>query len=587
MSDKPYWGVSSIKLFHVRLRGSTESTVEKPSSFWPGMLLCSFIMILFLCSSHAAEIESVIPAYSVAYVVVEDVPSIWDAVKASSSWQALLSSDELESKMQKIKAYMDQVAKLLGVDLRASAGIFGQRVAFVQVYADVEGPILPVIIADVSDSEDVSEAIWKMEQALGSDERYEIQPHACTYLTIPFGLARRKREEFTVRYAFLDGLFVLAPEQDAFEAVVDAYLGEGPSLIHDPKFNRTRAEISTDGQVFAYINLEILWPTIWGTWDPELDEILQLLGAHEIRSVAWTADLLTATRDQEVYIYTGDGRVLLANLFAEPKPLFSPHLIPVSDTDIFFAAHLGDPPAAWGKIKRAIGNVVDEEDYAQMQNGISRFEREVGLSLSDDMLSSLTGEMGFAMPFPEVTKSMEDSGSLLENGLTVFCGVKDREKCTMSIERVLSAADVQFQQMEYKGVTVYQIHAPRDSEVPVGYMFASDLLIFGNLQRLGDIIDQEPPLMASDKFAQISSQFPQQLGLLGYVDLGEMEKLLLRANAKNQSEDDIAHLQAPGSIGGTLIHDREGLKARSMGTPGRSWLETIGSMMNLLIHAPF
>jgi hypothetical protein len=44
----------------------------------------------------------------------------------------------------------------------------------------------------------------------------------------------------------------------------------------------------------------------------------------------------------------------------------------------------------------------------------------------------------------------------------------------------------------------------------------------------------------------------------------------------------MALLQTLGSIGGTLVHDGEGLKARSIGTPGGSWLETIGHLVNLM-----
>jgi hypothetical protein len=256
---------------------------------------------------------------------------------------------------------------------------------------------------------------------------------------------------------------------------------------------------------------------------------------------------------------------------------------------MFFAAHLGDPAAAWGKIKDTVRSAAGEEEYAQMQSDISKFEGETGLSLKDDILSSLTGEIGFVMPFVRawstttVVMPVRGPESLLEDGLMMFCGVRDRERCAMSIERVLSAADIQLQQMEHRGVNVYQIPALSSSEVPVGYMFADDLLIFGSFQRLSQVlINEEPPLIVSEKFAHISSQLPQQLGLLYYVDLGKAEELLLRASPEIQPEDDIALLQTLGSIGGTLIHDGEGLKARSIGTPGGSWLETIGHLVNLM-----
>jgi hypothetical protein len=591
--------VIPIKSFRDRSSSPDGSTAGKPLSLGSKVFLYTSLLVILSMSSvgvsHATEIESVIPAYSVAYMVVKDVPNLWDAVRASASWQTFLSSEELEREMQEIKTKMRRAEELLGVDLRALVEAFGHRIAFVQIYIDAEVLHLPVIIADVTDSEGATEIIWEIEQTLNRDEEYEVQSHAGAYLTVPFGLVRRRGEESTVRYAFLDNLLVFAPGQDTFEAVVDAHLGEEPSLIHDPKFNRTRAEVSSDSEVFAYVNLEILWPILWDVCDPEWSAVLQVLGAYEVRSIAWTANLLGSTRDQEMYIYTADGRGLLASAFAEPKPLFSPHLIPASDADMFFAVHLDDPAVLWEKTEEAIINVIGEEEYAGMQTDISRFERQTGLSLKDDILLSLTAEIGFAISVPEVMRPMEGPESLLEDGLMMFCGVKDCERCAMSIERILSAADVQIRQMEYKGVTVYQIPALSGPEVPVGYMFAGDFLIFGNFQKLENLINEEPPLVVSEKFAQINSQFPQQLGLLSYVDLGKVEELLLRTgkmailqetNPENPPEDDTPRPQTLGSIGGTLICDGEGLKAKSVGTPEKNWLETVGRLATLLIRVP-
>jgi len=580
-----------IKSFLGRSEDTVKGIAGKPSSLRLKAFLCSSLLMILLIGSvavsRAVEIESVIPAYSVAYVSVRNIPEIWDAVKVSPSWQAFLSSEKLKSQMQGIKTGMSRVKELLGVDLRTLAEVFGHRIVLVQIYIGAEGPGLPVMITDVRNSVSASETIRSVEEVLGRGEEYEIQSRAGTYLTVPFGLVRRKGDGFAFRYAFLENLFLFAPGQDTFEAVVDVYLGEEPSLIHDPKFNRTWLRMSeANAEIFAYVNLELLWPMIWGMCDSELKAVLQVLGAQEAMSLAWTANLLTPAREQGIYIYTGDGRELLASLFAQPKSLLSPHLIPASDADVFFAAHLGDPAAVWGKINDAMRSAAGEEEHAQMQSDISRFEQGTGLSLKDDILSSLTGEIGFAMQFPEVIKPVESPKSLLEDGLMLFCGVKDHDRCAMSIERILSVADVQFRQMVYRGVKVYQIHALSNSEVPVGYMFAGDLLIFGNFQKFEALINEEPPLMVSESFAQVVSQLPQQSGLLCYIDLGRIEEILLRINPQTQHEGDMPRMQTLGSIGGTLIYDGEGLEARSIGTPVKSWLETIGNLAYLLFHAP-
>jgi hypothetical protein len=382
----------------------------------------------------------------------------------------------------------------------------------------------------------------------------------------------------TLIYAFLDSLFVIAPEQDSFEAIVDAYLGEVPSLLQDPKFNKVSAKVSADNEVIIYVNVEALWST--GIWRAEPGVLMQMLGVRDVRSILWTTNLLDPARDQEMYMYTGDSDGLLISLFVEPKTLYSPHLIPAVDADIFFTVHFGDLKVAWENLKNSIRITLGEENYDQMQKGISEFEHDTGLSLEDDILSSLTGEVGFVLTFPEVVKPLRGPEFLLQDGFMIFCGVKDRERCAMSIQRILSAMRAELQQSEYKGATVYQIPAPDGSEYPHGYMFAGDMLVFGSFQKLEALINEAYPLAASEGFAGIAPQLPQHRGLLYYVNLEKMQELMLKVMPEIQ--DDMTS-ETLGSIGGTMIYDGEGLKFRSIGTPGKSWLETIGSLMDFVL----
>ena len=550
-------------------------------------LYASLLVIAFivLSSSHAVEIEGVIPAHSAVYVAVRDIPAIWDGVKESPFWQAFLSSNELGDGIREIETGISLMKQSLGVDLRVLVEIFCRRLAYVQVYPDDAGSIIPifqdippVVIADVGAPEMAPEIISKVEQLLQSNERYEIRPQAGKYLSVPFGTFRDMAGGPTLIYAFLDSLFVLAWEQDDFEAIVDAYLGEAPSLLQDPKFNKVSARVSADNEVIIYANVEALWST--GMWRAKPGVLMQTLGVRDIRSILWTMNLLDPARDQEMYMYTGDSDGLLISLFVEPRILYSPHLIPAVDADIFFAVHFGDLKTAWENLKNSVRITLGAENYDQMQKGISEFEHDTGVSLEDDILSSLTGEVGFALTFPEVMKPLQGTEFLLHDGFTIFCGVKDRERCAMSMQRFLSAMRAELRQTEYKGVEIYEIPSPGGSEYPYGYTFAGDMLIFGNFQKLEALINEAYPLAASEGFAGIRSQLPQQMSLLYYVNLEKMQELMLKAMPEIQ--DDMTS-ETLGSIGGTMNYDGEGLKFRSIGTQGKNWLETIGGIMDFLL----
>ncbi|MFC1717565.1 hypothetical protein ACFL6S_28145 [Candidatus Poribacteria bacterium] len=575
--------IEVIYLLQCKMRKSDGRNAQKLVLLCLGTLSLAFLAIA-PCNGQEAEIESVIPAYSVAYVAVKDVPGIWDTVKESSSWQSVLSFNELLDRTQDL---MGRTEEFLGVDLRTLVGIFGSRMALVQVYMDMDGPTPPAIVADVGDSEDAAEIIQKIERALDSDEEYEVRSPAGTYQTIPFASIRRVGEEPAIRYAFLNNLFVIAFEQDTFEAILDVYLGDDPSLIYDPRYNRTRAGISVDGEVFVYINMELMWPIAWSSWLSEPGMLLRMLGADDIKSIAWTTGLVAPTKNQQAYFYTGDSRELITSLFAEHDSLLSPHIIPASSADIFLAMNLGDPVTAWERFGDAVRNVIGEEEHSQMQDAVTKFERETALSLEDDILSSLTGEIGLAMPAPGIMKLRAGSEYLMEEGLVMFCGVRDREQCATSIERILLTEGLHIQQTEYGGGTIYHNPAQSGSDVPLGYAFAGDLLVYGSVQALQSIIDGDMPLVVSEKFADISSQLSKRLGLMYYTDLEQIGGLLMGANPDAQSGDDMMRLQTLGSTGGTLLYDGEGLKAESVGTSAKSWLETTGILAELFVYTLF
>ena len=544
-----------------------------------GVALCSLFIIILCaapCSGQEADIESVIPAYSVAYVAVTDIPGIWDSFKASPSWQSLLHVPA------GVEIVMDGATELLGVDMQTLTGVFGRRIALVQVFFDIiDGPPPPVIIADVRDPEDAAEVVRKIEQFLGSSNEYEVRSPAGEYKTVPFSSIRASEGELTIRYTFLDNLFVLAMGQDTFEAILDVYLGEDPPLMYDPGFNKTRSGVYADGEVFVYLNMELLWPIVRMVWDSDLAMLLQMLGVDEIKSVAWTTGLSGANRDQEMYMYTGDSQALFTSLLAQRGPLLSLHLVPISDTDVFLAMNLGDPTAAWGNLMESARSVMDEEDYSQMQDNFAAFERETALSLKDDMLSTLTGEIGLAMSMPETIHGVP------ANDYIFFCGVRDNELLTMSMERILSEGGNQLQRMEYKGVAVYGIPTMGYSGRPVGYMFADELLIFSGLRTLERIIDEEPPLVVSRKFSQVSSQLPQPPGLMCYIDLEKVGERLLMADPNVQPEDDLMRLKMLGAIGAMLLHDGEGIRVKLAGTSAESWLKTIGDLAELFVGMSF
>lgn len=546
---------------------------------YPAFFYCLLIAFLAVpCFGQEIEIESVIPAYSVACATVENVSGIWSAIEESSSWKSFSVLNDVLAEMD---VFVDDIPELVGVDLQTLMGVFGSKMAFVQVYMDiVDSPPL-AIVTDVGDPESAVEVMQRIEQALGNNEEYKIQAPAGVYQESSFSTISRRNGEIEARYALLDNLFVLTFEQDTFEAIIDVYAGEDPPIIYDPKFNNTSARISIDGEVFAYANMEILWPALRRTRNSDLAILSQILGLDEVKSVAWTTNLLDASRDQEIYMYTGGSDTLITSLMAEHGKLFSPHLIPVANSDIFLAMNLGDLTVAWNGFWESMRVVIGEEEYADSQIAIAEFEQRTATDIRDDLLSSLTGEIGIAMPVASLMNIADGPEQMVEYGLMLFCGVIDREQCAMSIERMLSVFEIYIQPAEYNGTKIYYVPTPN----PTGYTFIEDMLIFGNIQSLESVIAEEPPVIVSEEFAEIASRLPQRPGLMYYVNMTKIGELLLMANPEIQPDDYMIRLKAMGSTGGTLLYDGEGLKGKSVGTPDQSWFEALDALAQILFRA--
>jgi hypothetical protein len=261
----------------------------------------------------------------------------------------------------------------------------------------------------------------------------------------------------------------------------------------------------------------------------------------------------------------------MAQLMSTPGTLISPHIVPASCADMFFALNAGDLALTMDTYLEQIKSTMNDEEYSKMQEGISKFETEIGLNLKNDVLMSLTGEFGFAMS----VDSTEAGLSSLQNGLMLFVGVKDRDKCKMVIERFLSKEQVE--RKKYKGIEMTYIPSTTGPEGPMGYAFTGDLLVFSSIKRITSVINEDVPLVTSERFSQIGSRLPQTYSTLFYLDPSKaMTKLSVPLS---QNEDTMSELQAFGSIGGAVIYDGQGYKMKLTGTQGKSWLEAIGSLV--------
>ncbi|MGB9598062.1 MAG: hypothetical protein ACPL7B_17380, partial [Candidatus Poribacteria bacterium] len=196
----------------------------------------------------------------------------------------------------------------------------------------------------------------------------------------------------------------------------------------------------------------------------------------------------------------------------------------------------------------------------------------LGLNFRDDILSSLTGEFGVSVSVP----NSEGESFSPTSGLFLFLGIKDREKCQLVIERLLENKGLE--KTQYKNVDIFYIKSMNSPNGPFGYTFAGDLLVFGGIKNLMAIIDEEVPLVASERFSTIGSRLPQSYGMLFYMDLAKL--MALRPDTFDQGDESWANImQSLGSIGGCSVYDGQGYGMKVTGNQGKNWLDIIGNII--------
>jgi len=535
-----------------------------------GILSLSLMILLFSQAIGAQTIapEDVVPASSSSFVLINNVPEIAKTINDSTAWQEIL--EELKQEIDKEPGEMQDTKKFIAANIWDIIAMSTSRIAGAHVKPmDMDQFSL---IIDFGSITAVLEASQKILNLLGEEGKENIVPNAGTYLDVSYGIVKPDG-----RFAFLNNLFVYTPDQESLEAIINVYTKKEPSMADDPKFNMAVSKISSEGEVLIYANPELSNPI---TQALTRSEPLKLLGTGDVKASAMKINLLSPTRDIDIYMYSGYSESVMASMFSQSVPLLSPHIIPAKNADFFYAFNTGNFVSIWEKLMSNTEKEMSEDEYLGMQNAISQFETGKGINIKNDILDSLTGEVGVAFGMPDSIGNEGGADSLVQRGIMIFLGVRDRDKINMSIDRLLS--DQPMEQTQYKGVDIRYIKALNTPEGPMGYMFADNLIVLSNMKRLMAVIDEENPLASSENFAKLGTRLSEPSNGLFFVNL---EGIVSRIPVPDNQLSKTLFLQDMGIIGGSMSFDGEGFRTKITGNQAKSWLDIAGNLVSMSIRS--
>lgn len=500
------------------------------------LLLIPTILLFNNCISLAV-VERFIPAYSLGFVVIDDIGRIKDQLKQASLQS--LDNDLIPDKLNYLK---DQLKNF---------NLVGNRIAIVWISVL---SLKPSIIVELDKSSDLPEQIKQIF------EKKEVDQSARLYQGIPFGLLGDNR------YTVLDNTLIISPSKEDFESILKVYnLDEAP-ISEDPKYILVSDKVLKAGQITVYFNTELVNPIIWGL---ARRTDMQVLGIYDISALIWKINLFDPGASHEMFLLSKTPNNILLSMFSGKRPFLSPHILPVSNSPIYCVIQAEDPTSLWDKFISNIRDIAGEEDLNQLNQSISKFEMETDLKFREDLLSLLSGEFGISIPSFDCIAASRRHGSLLRDGALIFYSVSDVQKAISVLDKLFTPAYIE--KTEYKGIKISYVPSLNGPEGPVGYLGIENMVLIGNLKGIQNVLEDDLYLILDERFNRIISRSDREIGSIFYLDLSRI--------AQHFGISDLTGLPSLGILTSSIDN---GLMIKVASSGEKSWIDIISSIIHML-----
>ncbi len=493
------------------------------ADFWPASLSATLSERAF---------EEMLPENTLFYLTVPNVTELADKFKTSNGYKILREIDLIE--LMSRAPEFQRVKEFYVTFLQPLEDILGRRVAF--AVKDVAPGGMPALIflADVGDKEEKLRKYFTdtIQPILSQAKVPVVSFQQGEYEVKQFSLSRPVPLE--VCYTMADGVFVATLGRGTIEELLGQPRRE-KSLAGNGVFQEARRRVGEKSDVLAYLNVPRVLEMVMGAAPAELSAVVRVLGLSSIKAAAFGAEVRASGLKQTVFLYTGPEREGLLRLFGEggrtPKVV---EYLP-EDTTYFFSVPLGEFAQLWDEVLAALGSIVrdaaGDREWRQMEEGLKRAERRIGLRIREDILAPFAGEIGVAAKVPEAlgfpavyvlieVKNAQGAEGLLKK----VAGVLEK-----SGVRVVMTAE------EHKGVTVtsFSILPPGTGKgsVLIAWLrpasaVVGDFLVIGLnstlVKKIVDVHEGGPSLKDDPDFKRVVANLSGGGGMIAYANMKEV-----------------------------------------------------------------
>ena len=488
------------------------------------------LSILIASATFAAKIEDFIPDDSMVYLAFRDMDEVWETAEESENWKAALEVPEIKAWIDEVNQGLNILNLVLGNDLQGIIEMLGHQIVLTMFPGETE-PMVGIIVNTAGAIREVERIVTGVIQMIGASEGNALEQNAGKYRKVEFSTVAL--DELSLAYGFVKDFLVIGITTGSFEGLIDTYKKQRVSIAKNKQFRRLSKKFA-DGQVFAYVNVDLALPLITTNMEAEQQGGFQTLGLDSLQTFAYSLDLLNVDSGHQMYaeIKPDQHRGILGSLLQEAQPSQSIQALS-GDEDVFIAIAPSSSDAIWQFIAAIAARA---DDSGGFHNSITLVETMLNLNIKTDVLGALTGEVAVWGQFPETlgVDSQSLTDLLYATDAAIVAGLKNPSKWRTFLGNMQNLANMPIQQYDYKGTTCYQISLPL--EVPTvtvhyGYVRELFLVSFSN-ERFELVVDGASKGRAVSGFEQNLKGLPGEPVMLLQLKLDKLLPIVIASGER-------------------------------------------------------
>ncbi|MFN2432662.1 MAG: DUF3352 domain-containing protein [Gemmatimonadota bacterium] len=496
-----------------------------------------------------------LPAGANLVVSVYDLQSFWDRLQATQLYTQIRAIPQVDSlldpsKNPQLAGAFQEFQQRTGLPLNEQTifSLTGKKLqlGMYPSAADTTAQRV-VLVADMGDRDAVGSILNSMRtQAEGRGATFGTEEYRGVEVTVVSDAGG----DVTGLYGFHKDKLVASTDQAGLQSAVNALDGEGGTMEDDSLYQRALTKVG-EATVTVFVSkggyrglvgaMQRAAAEAGQGGDAAAQEAsMEIMDKYNFQSATifgtnWTDEGLQFT-NYSALDPTATGAAPLREMLDTPASEVEVMGYFPDSTLGFYAVNFLDAPKVYDwaltyfkDMARTEASLEGGADVSvEVDSAIARFERQTGINVRNDILSWVGKEVAVGLngvvrggffPVPEVSLAVQTTDAAKSKALMD----KVEAQLVAAVQQSGQGFPVQFQQEDYKGVTLRFAPTPMGEGLAPGYAIHEEFVIVAlsrnTLRRMIDVkTGAAPPVGSAAAFQALSDFFPGEVNIVGFAN---------------------------------------------------------------------